>query len=54
MPNLVLVLKRMWGKLTLTIYKWDALKAALDIERKKRSRPARPERPKLKPSIAQV
>lgn len=35
MPNLVLILKRMWGKVTLIIYNRDALEAALDIEKRK-------------------
>lgn len=35
MPNLVLILKRMYGKITLMIYNRDALEAALDIEKKK-------------------
>jgi hypothetical protein len=55
MPNLVLILKRMWGKVTQRVYNRGALEAAQDIEKRKGAqRLARPERPKLKPSIAQV
>ena len=54
MPNLVLILKRIRKKITQRVYDRDALEAALDIDKRKAPRPASPERPKLKPLIAQV